>query len=476
MRTFQFSDAKSHKFWNIDVSGDSFTVTYGKVGSAGQTQTKSFPTPDKARAEADKLVAEKLKKGYAETTARPAASDAEALERTLAANPHDVAAWSAYADYLQERNDPRGEFMRVQLALEDESLPAAARKKLAAEEKKLLKAHEADWLGPLAPLTVTPAKVGNYQPDPVRVTFARGWLSRAEFPDLTVDQARALARADGARLLRELMVESVAYETPIGVQVQYVESHYEPGPDVPADAGEDDQPGVHALCRCPHLATVRHFHFGEDDDRAHTSGKLAYHLVKQMPHLEELHLLAHRVDANKIFPLPMPDLRVLRLLHSDSYPLDKLAANPSLTNLTTLLCHPHAIEYDDADDGAYIRLEHLRAVCRSLHLKALTHLQLRLTDFGDAGAKELVESGVLKRLKVLDLRGGCITDEGAALLAACPDLKNLESLNLSSNAMSSIGTALLQATGVKVDVTEQHNEVPGEGGDTPSYLYEGDYE
>ena len=57
MRTFQFSDAKSHKFWNIEVSGNSFTVTYGKIGTAGKTQTKSFPTAEKARAEADKLVA-----------------------------------------------------------------------------------------------------------------------------------------------------------------------------------------------------------------------------------------------------------------------------------------------------------------------------------------------------------------------------------------------------------------------------------
>ena len=66
MRTFQYSDARSHKFWNIDVSGKSFTVTYGKVGSAGQSQTKTFPTPEKAQAEADKLIREKTGKGYVE--------------------------------------------------------------------------------------------------------------------------------------------------------------------------------------------------------------------------------------------------------------------------------------------------------------------------------------------------------------------------------------------------------------------------
>src|SRR5262249_7929232 len=151
----------------------------------------------------------------------------------------------------------------------------------------------------------------------------------------------------------------------------------------------------------------------------------AYHLVKQMPKLEELYLLAHRVDANKIFPLPMPNLRVLQLYHSNSYPLDKLAANTSLTNLTAILCHPHAMEFDDEEGGAYIRLAHLKAICRSPHLKSLTQLRLRLTDFGDKGADEIVASGILKRLKVLDLQGGSISDEGAKALAACPDLKNL---------------------------------------------------
>src|SRR5438309_2370843 len=117
MRTFQYSDAKSHKFWNIEVSGIRFTVTYGKVGAAGQTQTKTCASAEKARAEADKLIREKLKKGYFETTPRAAVPEAEAFERMLAADPDDAAGWCAYADYLAERGDPRGEFMQVQIAL-----------------------------------------------------------------------------------------------------------------------------------------------------------------------------------------------------------------------------------------------------------------------------------------------------------------------------------------------------------------------
>ena len=497
MRTFQYSDAKSHKFWNIEVTGTSFTVTYGKIGTAGQTQAKTFATPEKAQAEADKLIREKTGKGYVETTPKAAASAADGLEKALVANPHDRAAWSAYADYLAERGDPRGEFMQVQLALEDESVSAADRKKLQAREKALLAAHRAEWLGPLAefaPAGDPPKKPDRrYDPQPVEVGFARGWLARVRFGNLTVTQARALAKADGARLLRELAVEVVDAEAPVGTRQQYIDSYYEPGPDVPANLDPYDDPGLHALCRCPHLGSVRVFRLGEPTERpdgteeeymnCHTSGELAYHLVKQMPNLEELYLLAHRVDAAKVFALPMPNLRILQLYHSNAYPLDKLAANKTLTNLTHLLCHPHAYDpdRDDEDDGggAYIRLKHLRAVCRSPHLTGLTHLRLRLTDFGDAGAKEIVQSGILKRLKVLDLQGGCITDEGAGTLAACPDLKNLEFLNLSRNAMTAAGEAALKKTGVRVDASAQHNEAPGEDGetgDTPEYLFEGDIE
>ncbi|MFO0850210.1 MAG: WGR domain-containing protein [Gemmataceae bacterium] len=492
MRTFQFSDAKSHKFWNVDVQGATLTVTYGKVGSAGQTTTKSFPTPQKAQAEADKLVAEKTKKGYAETTSTAAVSAAEGFLRTLAASPHDLAAWCAFADYLTEQNDPRGEFMQVQLALEDEGRSPAERKKLATQEKKLLAAHERAWLGPLAAVTLDaepiPAWVGGREGTrpPVTYSFARGWLSRMVCHQLTVTQARTLA-APEARLLRELVVENVEAEIPVGGSDRYVTATYEPGPDVPADIDPYDGPGLHALCRCPNLGSVRKLRLGEsvdgpngqeEDFNCHISGELAYHLVKQMPHLEELYLLAHRVDANKVFALPLPELRVLQLYHSNSYPLDKLAANKTLTNLTTLLCHPHAIDFDDDTNGAYIRLSHLRAICRSPHLTSLTHLRLRLTDFGDAGAKEIVESGILKRLKLLDLRGGCITDNGAKLLANCPDLKNLEFLNLQANALTAAGVDAIKATGVKANTAAQHNNAGGNfGGDQlPEYLFEGDIE
>ena len=65
-RTFIYTDEKSNKFWTIEVNGNSYTVNYGKVGTAGQTQTKDFADDAACQKAVDKLIAEKTKKGYVE--------------------------------------------------------------------------------------------------------------------------------------------------------------------------------------------------------------------------------------------------------------------------------------------------------------------------------------------------------------------------------------------------------------------------
>ena len=40
MRTFTFDDGKSQKFWNIELEGNRYTVTFGRIGTQGQTQTR----------------------------------------------------------------------------------------------------------------------------------------------------------------------------------------------------------------------------------------------------------------------------------------------------------------------------------------------------------------------------------------------------------------------------------------------------
>ncbi|MFH8800778.1 WGR domain-containing protein [Streptomyces sp. NPDC017936] len=59
----------AHKFYEVAVDGQVVTVRYGRIGAAGQTQTTTFATPQKAQAAAARKVGEKIRKGYAPAVA-----------------------------------------------------------------------------------------------------------------------------------------------------------------------------------------------------------------------------------------------------------------------------------------------------------------------------------------------------------------------------------------------------------------------
>lgn len=68
-RNLVFSEGTSNKFWNITLNGTEHTVQFGKVGTAGQSQTKTFACEAEAQTSYNKLVAEKVKKGYVDAGA-----------------------------------------------------------------------------------------------------------------------------------------------------------------------------------------------------------------------------------------------------------------------------------------------------------------------------------------------------------------------------------------------------------------------
>ncbi|MEU3755667.1 WGR domain-containing protein [Streptomyces olivoreticuli] len=58
-------DGGAHKFYEVSVDGATVSVRYGRIGGAGQAQSSTFPTEEKARAAAAKKIGEKVRKGYA---------------------------------------------------------------------------------------------------------------------------------------------------------------------------------------------------------------------------------------------------------------------------------------------------------------------------------------------------------------------------------------------------------------------------
>jgi uncharacterized protein (TIGR02996 family) len=501
MRTFEYREGESGRFWSVQREGTTLILRSGKIGSRGRTYIKRFSDEKAAEARADKLARHKLAAGFVETTPRPstpAPTIRDALESALAANSDDLAAHMAYADYLQEQGDPRGEFIRVQLALEDESVPTAERQNLRQRERELLHAHQSEWLGELAPLLLGTAGeqralfaaelLPGYgdrldyttQNMHFRHAWSRGWLDRFECDNIGVEMARQLGRFPIARLLRALVLRG---DEQAGV------FRYALGPDIPREYGRFRPCEV--LAHYPAVANVKVFQYGleadpeEDTYHAGTQFDRLAPLVERMPRLEELHIFGHiylredeLADLGRLVCLPtLTHLRIFQHYHGHTYPLEMLAANAALSRLTHLLCFPHsfAAEYDlqtNRFGGTAISRAGVRAVVASPHLRSLTHLQLRSCDGGDEMVADIISSGILKRLEMLDLRHGRITDAGARLLADCPDIRNLKVLDLINNRLTETGIAALRAAGIPVRCDRQQ----GQPYDDDQILYVGDSE
>jgi predicted DNA-binding WGR domain protein len=68
-RRFEFVGGNSAKFWEVTVTRATVTICYGRLGSNGQAQTKTFGDGATAQKYADKLIQQKLGKGYVECQA-----------------------------------------------------------------------------------------------------------------------------------------------------------------------------------------------------------------------------------------------------------------------------------------------------------------------------------------------------------------------------------------------------------------------
>jgi len=63
-RSLSFDQGNSHKFWRAFVKGCELVVCFGKIGTNGQSIVKTFESSGRALREMEKLVNEKLRKGY----------------------------------------------------------------------------------------------------------------------------------------------------------------------------------------------------------------------------------------------------------------------------------------------------------------------------------------------------------------------------------------------------------------------------
>jgi uncharacterized protein (TIGR02996 family) len=386
-------------------------------------------------------------------------SDAQAFESALRDNPDDLAGWCAYADYLAERGDPRGTFMQVQLALEEESRSKEEREALKEQEAELLEEHERKWLGELAPHLLDSVDSSGRARPAVEHWWGRGFIAEMKVSDLTMPLAETMATAHAARFLQKLHIQGSRHTSPTP---ELTPTTLFPATRVPTPPGAPWHEAYFELIGSPCLECLRVFQVGADDEPTADGwteecmeAPGVEHVVASTPRIEELYLLCNRYDPTALFALPnLTRLQVLRVYglghhHREDYeiPLTALARNPALGALTHLLVHPRFTPSDLS-----LPLSQVRELVNSQHLTSLSHLQLRLSNMGDEGVRAIIESGILKRLGWLDLRNGAITDTGARLFAEYAPTRNLRRLDLSRNRVTRVGLNQLRRAGVNAIV------------------------
>lgn len=72
-RCFHCTSNGAYKFWQVSVAETVQTVRYGRIGTTGQVATKTFDSSDTAHTATERLIAQKLAKGYVAVTSQEAA-------------------------------------------------------------------------------------------------------------------------------------------------------------------------------------------------------------------------------------------------------------------------------------------------------------------------------------------------------------------------------------------------------------------
>jgi uncharacterized protein (TIGR02996 family) len=430
----------------------------------------------------------------------------EAFVQEIAQHPDDDTPRLIYADWLEERGDPRGEFIRVQVALARAVVDDPRRPELELREKELLQQHRAEWLGPLAMhrgrcvfqrgfleqvifhspsapqdcLALVPALALCPTIQHLTLRCAGG---RVEYsvraapsfsrPSMDVREARALAELPFLSQLRTLDLVQQAIDHD-GLRVLAASPHLTRLTTLNLEGNFLGREGVRSLLLSPLASRLesldltgpqaRHFPqlFNIDDYGVEL-------LVASFLHLSRLEALI--VKSNPLGPDAAvslgysPHLRGLKLLNLACCRLGDaggrgLAKGRGLVGLEKLYLKGNGIRADGARALAgsplAARLKHLDLrdtrpledagavlLAASSRLAGQTILDLRQQRIGPDGARALAESTHLATLTALDLSGNPLENDGARFLASSPYLKRLTRLSLASCRIGDAGAEAL---------------------------------
>jgi uncharacterized protein (TIGR02996 family) len=345
-------------------------------------------------------------------------TDDEFLQEILA-HPDDDAPRLIYADWLDERGDPRGEFIRVQCELAQLAVRNARYRKLRARERELLAQHEKAWIGSFKPLV----RLWEFRRGFVEFieVSTRDFLKRA--PDIfkLMPVRRAFLRA-GSRRMAALAA------CPYLARLSGLEFHH-------TSMGDD---GLAALTASPHLGNLTRLKLYCCG--FHEAGIHALRRPHAFQRLEHLDLGMNQIGSSGVttlaqFPL-LANVRSLRLTSTAGGDgIAALGASPFLGRLEEL-----DLSSNQLDTGA------TESLAQAPQFTQLAKLRLSYCGIRDAGAAAIARSAHLTSIKELDLTGNPIGDAGLMALAQAKHLNMLTSLHIGWNGIGDQGAEALAAS------------------------------
>lgn len=353
--------------------------------------------------------------------ASPAAEHdaAAALLADIVAHPADDGPRAVYADWLTERQDPRGELVALQCALAVAPPDDPAIHRMRHREKALLDAHAAAWTAPLRALG-----------ERLSFTFRRGFVEEV------AGDVESLAQAAARLVALAPLADTFAVYVTRRTIAPFV------GSPLLARTRALTLRSGKARIELGSLATVAsalplvslvcdETALGREDLELLATARV-------LPALRHLTLTGTRVGKGGVAALgaletPLETL-VMQTMHAPADVVRTISTAPGLARLETLGLANNPI----GDAG-------LATLLAGGRLRAVRHLDLRSNALSRAALHRLLEAE-LGPVRQLLLGGNELDDEVVAAIARWPGAERLDRLDLGSTNVTDAGARALAAS------------------------------
>jgi len=364
-------------------------------------------------------------------------TDREVLEDAIFRDFEDYTTHAAYADLLAEEGDPRGEYIRLQLALENTSLPVRERRQLDMDATKLYREHFHDWVGHLDfRVSREPgptARSANFE-----IGMRRGWVTSLQIHRVTNrDMLDLLIDARELRMLQGLEIGRLEW-TDASTTERLSEAGWTRGLrkfrlddwDETDDRTADRTAGF--LQSCTSLETLSLGSRDRDvDDRGFSFRSASLrHATVRFARWPRVRTLLDAADIGSLQSIDWNSVPSSPLYDPDDW--DIAEAESILADRTLPELGPMPRELDDCP----WTVELLTALFESPRYRTLKSLRMSFPRVGDILPLALVRSGLIERLEGLWLDGCGITDVGAQMLIDARKHPDLRLIDLRDNPLT----------------------------------------